>query len=292
MVQLDASKYCLACLLVGLVLNANSEVSSDAESTLDSSMSGTTTFTVAEIQQYRDDRYHIFREHLSESQFSKEHQDLIASALSKTYSGVPLCSFMFLLDARGNKAFPSEEEAVWIVSESGVMKREGNEDRRHYRDTPISYVPNNPFELAKGTVVSESKSSVKFRFPLTPRLVAPNLDSDAVSVLRKVDWVAELTVDTEQKAPNILLLTLASDDGRAQAPLVNIDVARVEFLYQYNDSCQYYEVFSKVRHFQGSSLFSGDFVDKTIKTFTSVECEQPVVFLLPEKEELEFIERY
>ncbi len=292
MVQMDSIKHCFTCLLVGLVLNGNCEVSKDPVSTLDSSISSTTTFTVAEIQQYRDDRYHMFQESLSEAQLSEEHRDLIASALSKTYTGIPLCSFTFALDARGDKALPSEEEAVWIVTESGVTEQAGNEDQRHYRDSPISYVPNNPFDLAQGSVVSESKSLVKFRFPLTPRLIAPNLHSDAVRVLRKVDWVADLTVDPEQQAPISLLLTLASDDGRAQAPLVNIDVARVEFLYKYNDSCQFYEVFSKMRLFKGSSLFSGDFLDKTIKTFTNVECEQPVAFLLPEKKELEFIERY
>jgi len=292
MVQMDSIKLCFACLLISLVLNGNCEVSSHAVSTLDSSTSGTTTLTIDEIQQYRDDRYHTFQESLSEAQLSRAHRDLIAHALSKTYSGVPLCSFSFSLDARGDKALPSEEEAVWIVPESGGTEREGNEDRRHYRDSPISYVPDNPFDLAQGTVVAESKSSVKFRFPLTPRLIAPNLHSDAVRVLRRVDWVAELTVDPEEQAPISLLLTLASDDGRAQAPLVNIDAARVEFLYQYNDSCQFYEVFSKMRLFKGSSLFSGDFLDKTIKTFKNVECEQPVAFLLPDKKELEFIERY
>lgn len=290
--QIKSIKHCIVCLLAVLVLNGNCEVTFEVETPVDSSLSSSTVFTVAEIQKYRDDRYHIFQESLSEASLSKAHRDLIARALSKTYSGVPLCSFSFTLDAQGNEASPSEEEAVWFVSGSGGTERENKEGQRHYRDAPISFIPNNPFDLAQGKLVSESKSSVKYRFPLTPRLIAPNLDSDAVRVLRKVDWVAELTVDTKQKAPISLLLTLANDDGRAHAPLVNIDVARVEFLYQYNDSCQYYEVFSKLRHFQGSSLFSGDFLDKTIKTFTNVQCEQPVAFLLPEKKELEFIERY
>lgn len=290
--QIELIKGCFVCLLVVLVFNGNCEVTSAVVPPQDSSSTSGTIFTVAEIQEYREDRYHIFQESLSDASLTKEHRDLIASALSKTYSGVPLCSFTFALNAQGNEASPSEEEAVWIVSESGGTERMNNEDRRHYRDAPISFVPNNPFDLARGTVVGESKSSVKYRFPLTPRLIAPNLDSDAVRVLRKLDWVAELTVDTKQEAPISLLLTLASDDGRAHAPLVNVDVARVEFLYQYNDSCQYYEVFSKLRHFQGSSLFTGDFLDKTIKTFTNVQCKQPVAFLLPEKKELEFIERY
>ncbi|MYD45666.1 MAG: hypothetical protein F4W92_04880 [Gammaproteobacteria bacterium] len=292
MVQLDPIKSCFIWVLAALVLNGNCEVTSDSVSPLDASLHSTSIFNVTEIQQYRDDRYHAFQESLSKGKLSKEHQDLIARALSKAYSGIPLCSFKFTLDAQGNKAFPSEDEAVWIVTKLGGTESESSEDRRHYRDAPISYVPNNPFDLAQGTVVSESKSSVKFRFPMTPRLIAPNLDSDAVRVLRKVDWVAELTIDTKQKAPISLLLTLASDDGRAHAPLVSIDVARVEFLYQYNESCQFYEVFSKLRHFKGSSLFSGDFLDKTIKTFTNVQCEQPIAFLLPAKKELEFIERY
>ena len=292
MIRMKSIKSCFVCLLLALVITGNCEGASDRVSTIDSSSSSITTFSLAEIQKYRDDRYHNFQESLSEAQLSKQHQDLIARALSKTYSGIPLCSFSFTLDARGDKAFPNEDEAVWTVSASGGTERENNDDRRHYRDAPISYVPNNPFDLAQGTVVAENQSSVKFRFPMTPRLKAPNLHSDAVRVLRKVDWVAELTVDIKQKAPISLLLTLASDDGRAQAPLVNVDVARVEFLYKYNDSCQFYEVFSKLRLFKGSSLFSGDFLDKTIKTFTNVRCEQPVVFLLPEKKELEFIERY
>ncbi|MXZ55765.1 MAG: hypothetical protein F4227_07255 [Gammaproteobacteria bacterium] len=85
MVQLDASKYCLACLLVGLVLNANSEVFSDAVPTLDSSISGTTTLTETEIQQYRDDRYHIFQESLSESQFSKGSEHVLGDRFLNTF---------------------------------------------------------------------------------------------------------------------------------------------------------------------------------------------------------------
>ncbi|MXZ44042.1 MAG: hypothetical protein F4Z01_03565 [Gammaproteobacteria bacterium] len=282
----------IVLLLVASALTGTCEVDSEGKLKADTTIPNTKLLSIAEIQEYRNARYESFLKSVSDTELSQENQELIATALSKSYSGIPLCSFSFTLDARGNLASPSEEEAVWIVSKSGGTIREDSKAQRHYRDAPFSYVPNKPFDLAQGVVVAKSRSTVKFRFPFTPRLVAPNLDSDAVRVLRKLEWIAELTVDTESKAPLSLLLTIEDDNERAHSPLVTFDVARVEFLYDYNASCEYYEVFSKLRHFEGTSIFSGDFLDKTIKTFKNVTCEQPVSYLLPEVKELEFLERY
>lgn len=283
---------CFFSFLVAIVLQSNGEVTSAWEPTIESKLPNKPVFTLDDIRKFRDHRYIRFMESLSETQLSEENQELIALSLSQAYSGVPVCSFDFALDSAGSEAFPSEEKARWRVLKSGGIERENKLARRHLRDAPFSFVPNNPFDLVHGKVVVERKSSVKFRFPLIPQFIAPNLDSDAVRVLRKLDWIAELTVDIKNKAPRRLLLTLDSEDSRAHSPLVSFDVARVEYLYQYNESCQYYEVYSKLRHFEGTSLFSGDFLDKTIKTFTNVRCDIPITYLLPEVKELEFIERF
>ena len=292
MTHFRSLKCSIVVLLVASALTGTCEVNSEGELKAESTIPNTKLLSIAEIQEYRNARYKSFLKSVSDTELSHENQELIATALSKSYSGIPICSFSFTLDARGNFASLSEEEAVWIVSKSGGTIREDSQAERHYRDAPFSYVPNKPFDLANGVVVAESRSTVKFRFPFTPRLVAPNLDSDAVRVLRKLEWIAELTVDTKNKAPLSLLLTIDDDNERAHSPLVTFDVVRVEFLYDYNASCEYYEVFSKLRHFEGTSIFSGDFLDKTIKTFKNVSCEQPVSYLLPEVKELEFLERY
>ncbi len=189
-------KGCLISLLVLCVLSSNSGVSKDRESSVESQPANKTIFSTEDIQEFRESRYITFIDRLSDTQFSKENRELIAEALSKAYSGIPVCSFDFALDSKGNEAIPSEEEASWIVLKSGGAEHEHSQARRHFRDTPISFIPNNPFNMEHGTVVTERKSSVTFRFPFVPRLTAPNLDSDALRVLLKLDWIADLTVDT------------------------------------------------------------------------------------------------
>ena len=97
---------CLISLLVFFVLSSNSEVSTEWESPVESQTASKTLYSTKDVQEFRENRYITFMDRLSNTQFSKENQELIAEALSKAYSGIPLCSFDFALDSEGNEAVP------------------------------------------------------------------------------------------------------------------------------------------------------------------------------------------
>ena len=282
----------LISLLVLFVPNGNCEEFSDWESPKESKLPSKPIFTEADIQKLREDRYNSFLKKLQSSNLSEDNQEQVAHALSKAYSGVPICTFSFTLDSEGTDASSSEEKATWKVLKSGGTEHESNRKWREYSDSPVSYIPENPFDLSSGEVVAENRSQMMVRFHYKPESKISKFDDEEASVVLQYDWYAELTVDIRKAAPTKLSLSLDTEARRAQAPLLNIHTAKFELSYKFNESCNYYQISSKVFHIEGSSLFSGKYLLKTVRSFEDVSCKQPVEYLLPNKNELNFLELF
>ena len=237
---------------------------------------------------YREERRTELVESLSLSNLSAEHQELIASAIAKTYVGVPVSSFTFSSNVESSQEEDEESSITYHVRSTGHVQREDLEVY-HSLDTnnPFMYFPPVPFVSETGKLLKESNSNATFQFDFEFPMDSEDEDEMMSEFADQMKWTVEITVSKVSEAPERLTISLAKPIRKRF--LFKMTTIQMDFQFKYIDGCDCFAVSTMNMEMKGSALFVGKLDESVELTFTDISCEQPVRFLLPETTDSSFL---
>ncbi|MXW55009.1 MAG: hypothetical protein F4X44_00800 [Gammaproteobacteria bacterium] len=246
--------------------------------------------TVESIHAYREERRIQTKEGLSASSLSDQHQDLIASAMSKMYLGVPISSYTHSEREESSDEEPSESSFEYFVSEDGRIRHESEQATISLNLTsasPFLFLPPLPFDASTGRVVEESDAEAVFVFDFA--MPIDDEDDDEFAGLRdKMNWIAKVTVGKHDQSPRSLILMLEKPVRKRF--MFKLKTLSMEFQYTQVESCNGFAVNRMTMEMDASAIVVGKLYTFAESTFTDIECEQPLRYLLPEQAETNFFQ--
>lgn len=244
--------------------------------------------TMEAINNYRDERYREAIDGLASSKLSDEHQELLANAIAAMYIGVPLSSYTESEREESSDEEPTERSLRWVITGDGRIRHESESmSISHDLNTmsPFVYFPPLPINAATGRVLDESDSEASFVFDFDMPMDMGE-DEDFSGLANKMNWVAEITVNMHDQSPKSFVLKLEKP-VRIRF-LFKIKTFKMELHYSNIESCAGYAVDRMQVEMDGSAIVVGKLYQFVESTFTDIECDQPVVRLVPLEAESNF----
>lgn len=278
----------ISCFLTLSVTLANA--AQETEETSDAEEPNFTRLdTMEAIRGHRDDRYKKIAEGLASSSLSDEHQELLATAMSKMYLGVPVSSFTQSEREESSDEEPSESKSSWSVTDDGQIKH-ATESIVWGLNTPspFVYLPPLPFNAATGRVLHESDDEAIFIFDFDMNMMAEAADDDPYGVAEKLKWVAELAVGKRDQSPTSLVMKL--EKPLRKRFLFKLTKFQMELHYSYVESCSGHALNRMTMEVDGSAIIVGRMYQLIELAFTNIECAKPLRYLLPEEDESNFVQ--
>ncbi|MXW53059.1 MAG: hypothetical protein F4X44_12850 [Gammaproteobacteria bacterium] len=244
--------------------------------------------TAEAIQAYRDERHAKVTERLAESRLSHEHSEILANAIASMYLGVPLSSYSHFEREESSQEESTESNNQWVINEDGKI--------RHVRESityslnsrsPWIFLPPVPFEAETGRVLDDSISEATFVFDMNMTMDAEG-DESFFGMKDKMKFVAEVTVNKLDQSPKILVLKLAKPLRKRF--FFKIETIRMELHFSYIEACEGFAVTNLVGEVDGSAIFVGKLHELEESTFTDIDCQQPLVRLLPDESDSNFFQ--
>lgn len=243
--------------------------------------------TMEAINNYRDERHREATEGLASSKLSDEHQELLANAIAAMYIGVPLSSYTESEREESSDEEPTERSLRWVITGDGRIRHESESmSISHDLNTmsPFVYFPPLPINAASGRVLDESDTEASFVFDFDMPM---DMDEEDFSRLaEKMKWVAEITVNKHDQSPKSFVLKL--EKAVRMRFLFKIKTFKMELHYSNIESCAGYAVDRMQVEMDGSAIVVGKLYQFVESTFTDIECDQPVVRLVPRETESNF----
>lgn len=276
----------LTCFLLIGVSHAETE-----EQTEESSDTSVETFSVLDsletLNSYRAERYKKASKALASSSLKHEHMELVANAMSKMFVGVPVSTYTETEREESSEDESSESSANWSIGDDGRIQQE---NESIYRDlnspSPFVSMPSVPFNAESGKVLEESDLEATFVFDVDMKMNADD-QGEFAGMADKMKWIAEVTVDKQDQAPKNFALKLAKPLRKRF--IFKIDTLKIEWGYVFNEGCASYTVDRITTEMDGSAIVAGKLHQFTEATYTDIECEQPLRFLLPDDTESNFV---
>lgn len=283
--RISAAFFTVLCL--AMCYQVDSQESQDTQPTV--AVAAEDTFTVMDVEMmssYRDERRAKIIAALRESELSTEHQELIAIALSKTFVGVPVCSFTHTeLEEGMNVQKPSVQTSDWVVRDLGhvISKREPFIQKSLNSQTPFPTLPLIPFDSKTGEVLRDDDTTATFKFNANVFAEVQSEDSMLGDLAQKMSIVFEVTVNKEDQSPKLLLFKL--DKPVRKRFLFKLKSFEVQMHYSYIDSCDSFGMSHMLVTMEASALFAGRVSITNDSSFSNISCREPKRFLLPENDE-------
>lgn len=279
----------LILFVFGFTILAHADDMEDPHS-LQISESEGETFTVMDVETmraYRDERRETLVESLTHSNLSTEHQELVANAMAKVYVGIPVSSYTQTNRVHSAKEDSYESTNTFYVNAAGFIQQEDAEYTQNLdTDSPFLYFPPVPFMAETGKLLDESDSSATFEFDFDLLTVSADEDSEMSDFEKKMKWVFQITVNTDDQVPERLTVKLAKPVRKRF--LFKVSIFQMEFEYSLIESCGCFAVSRMKMQMKGSALIVGRLDESFELTNTDINCDQPVKFLLPDKPESGF----
>lgn len=244
--------------------------------------------TTEAIQKYRSERFSEVAEGLASSELSHPHIELLANAMSRMYLGVPVSSFTHTeREESSDEDENYESTARWTVTEEGRIQKE-SEVYSSSLDSSSPFVPvfPLPFDAETGRVLDESISEAVFGFDVDMTMNS-DADDEFAGIAKKMKWVAEVTVNKIDQSPISLVMKLTKPVRKRF--LFKLSTLKMELHYSYIESCDGYAANRVAAEMKGSVIFAGKLHSFGESTFTDIECQQPIVRLVPELTESNFL---
>lgn len=252
-------------------------------------------------EEYQEERYRDILAGLSETSFKAANQELLAQALSKTYVGVPVCTYVYSHESQGELFKDVDDVGDLSMSGQWTVLSRGTQDFRsempegfQFRTKPLSnpmspfvYIPAIPFSLSDGRVLKETPSLMTFSFPLDT-LLFKHSHRRIEWLAKQADWVVEFTVDKERQAPNTLKFRLSEPVKKPMRHSFN--AVDINMKFNYLENCEFYARTSLTVRIEGSAITQGKFVEEMSDSYTDIECERPLVYLRPHKPRVSFLD--
>lgn len=279
----------LACMLTFATTLANGDQTTE-ENPVASEPPFTLMDTEEAISRYRSERHKKIAEGLASSSLSNEHRELLATAMSKMYLGVPVSSFTHMeREESSDREEPSESKANFFVSDDGRIQHANESIVYGLNSTsPFVSLPLLPFTPATGKVLSESDTEAIFIFDVDTKMMAEAEGDDSSGMLEKMKLVAELAVGKLDQSPTRFVLRL--DKPLRKRFIFKLSKFHMELHYSYIESCSGYAVNQMSMEVNVSVIIAGKMHQFTESTFTDIECVEPLRYLLPNEDESTLIQ--
>jgi len=237
---------------------------------------------------YRDERRTELIESLAQSKLTTEHQELIANAIAKIYVGIPVSSFTHHTKVLSAHNEPVESSNTSHVSVAGHIQQDDLEyTSRLDSNSPFMYFPPVPFVAETGKLLKESDSSVTFQFDFEFPMDSEDEDEMMSEFADQMKWTIEISISKASEAPERITIDLAKPIRKRF--LFKMTTIQMDFHFKYIDGCDCFAMNRMNMEMKGSALFVGKLDESFELTFTDINCEQPVQFLLPETTDFSFL---
>lgn len=234
------------------------------------------------MRAYRDDRHETLVEALTRSNLSTEHQKLVANAMAKTYVGIPVSSYTYTSRFNQGGDYSNEIKDNYYVRVAGHIQRENVKFTQSLNNaSPFKYFPPVPFVSETGKLLHESESAATFEFKLKHVNKSVGEFDMMFDEAKKMKWLFEITVNTDDQAPERLSLKLAKPVRKRF--LFILRSFQMDFDFSFIESCGCFAISRMNMEMKGSAIIVRRLDQSVELTNTDISCDQPVQFLLPDE---------
>ena len=238
-----------------------------------------------EVAAHQAELYHKIKGKFNSSKLKETHQDLLAKALSKVVSKVPISTFRTATITEQTGAETEEHSESFEVVDNGFIESENGVSRIYFANmtTPFTIDGDIPFDdFGKGSVIKENDSELTVRF--IKNVDFPDEESSVeflseLPFLKDVRWAMELTVDKNDQ-------TLKRFSSYLAKPIrvmfiCSLKTLKATYDFEYFEDCGCVGVRERRVEVAGSLIFVGRLVHKSTETYSDIACEQPVRYIAP-----------
>ena len=241
--------------------------------------------TELETDSHQAGLYHELKEKLHSSKLEETHQDLLAHALNKVVSKVPISTYRTRTITEQTGEDSEEVTQYFEVTDTGFVESANSESRVYLADatTPFTIDGDIPAEdFGKGRILTENDSELTVRFIQDVNFPAEESSIDFLKdmpFLNDIQWAIELTINKNDQ-------TLKTFSSYLARPIRKMFIFKVKTLkatydFEYFENCNCVGVKQRRIEAAGSLIFVGRLVHKSTETYSEIACEQPVRYLAP-----------
>ena len=238
-----------------------------------------------EIDSHQAELYLELKGKFNSSKLKETHQDLLAQALSKVVSKVPISTYRATTITEQTGEETEEVTKYFEVTDNGFIESDNGGSRVYFVDmtTPFTIDGDIPFDdFGKGRVIKENDSELTVRF--IKNVDFPEEESSVeflneLPFLKDVRWATELTVDKNDQ-------TLKRFSSYLAKPIrvmfiCSLKTLKATYDFEHFENCNCVGVKERRIEAAGSLIFVGRLVHKSTETYSDIACEQPVRYLAP-----------
>lgn len=236
---------------------------------------------LAEMQEFARTQYNELLSKLEvANSLSDQHKELVATALSKDFEGLPICTFNQKVVYR--EETEKSETRLLTVHDNGLIT--DNMERKRifseWKYSPFSAPPAAGLDFSSGTLLDETDSELTFQFRFDKK--ANSASENVTELLGDLGRVAknlryELVVDAQTGVPKSLVLELIK---KTRVMLIaRITKIRHEYIYEFDEETQRYIIPSQSVEYAYSAPTRGKVKEKIDVTYSNFSCPMPIKYV-------------
>lgn len=251
-------------------------------------------------EEFQEKRFQEVLSELKHTSLKSADRELFARALSKLYVGVPLCKYTYSDEVRGELFDNNSLVGKWEVVPKGVQRfRSELPDKismmkpLYSPTSPFVYIPATPFSaplipfsITDIKVLNKTSTQVIFIFPFDHQLFAA-AHYRVRWLMEQTDWRIELTVDKEEQSPQMMKIRLAEPVKKRMR--YSFDKVDVSMNFTYIENCEFHALTSLSLRIEGWVFAQGKVEEEKTDTYSNIECDRPLVYLLPHTPRVNFL---
>ena len=236
---------------------------------------------LAEMQEYAESqRERLLTKLENANSLSDQHKDLVATALSRDFEGIPLCSFS--LDLVYSQDVEKSETRSVTVHENGLLTDDKSRSRifSEWSYSPFSAPPAVGMDYSSAKLIEETETEVTFQFKFNKRAKSTSEKvSDLLGNLKRVakNIRYDLTIDTQTGAPKRLILELIKPT-RVMV-VAKVKKIRHEYLYEFDENLQRFLILNQAIEYTYSAPTRGSQDERIAANYSNFECDTPHRYL-------------
>lgn len=238
-----------------------------------------------EIESHQAELYHELKSKFNSPKLNETHRDLLAKALSKVVSKVPISMFRTTTITEQTGEETEELTDIFEVIDNGFIVQENGGSRTYFADmtNPFTIDGDIPADdFGKGRVLKENDSELTVRFVKDVDFPTGESSVDFLKdlpFLQKIQWAMELTIDKKDQTLKRFSSYLAKPIRKMF--LFTLKTAKATYDFEFFEECGCVGVKERRVEVAGSLIFVGRVVHKSTETYSEIACEQPVQYLAP-----------
>lgn len=271
------------CLICATSTFAQTESDSELTTIVSELSSEFTVLSEIEVRSRQKERYDQIKDLLKSSSFDSEHQDLIAQALSESAMGVPVSSYRQKSFTEGTDMDPTETTQTFTVRDTGwVEETESSSFSLDGATTPFSNIAFIPLDPASGQILEENDSDFTIRFDVDIEIPEEEgMPEFVTKLVGDLKLAVDFKIDIKNKSLQTATFQLL--EPLRKMFLFTFKKFKITYDFEYNENCACLAVDTMNIDMGGSVLFLGRFFMHASVTYSDIQCEQPIRYLIHDR---------